>query len=144
MAAGDYTLFPNIGLSDYPRATGSRLISLSNTGTGANTAINISLSPTTNTMWVYMTTLIISGFGATPAVNVTATVNNIYQFGNLSIAVAIPAGTTNAMTPIVMTFPWPIPANTVNESISLSVPAFGSGNTAAYAALFGFEVDTAN
>jgi len=87
----------------------------------------------------YITGLIITGAGATAASVVDVTIAGVID-GTITLPVVIPAGVTTAITPLELTFPAPIPASAANTAIVVTAPAFGSGNTDAAAAAFGFTL----
>jgi len=84
----------------------------------------------------YLTGFTITGGGATSAGLIRATITGIGVTWGIDIA--IPAGVTGAITPIVVMLPNPIPASADNTAIVLDVPSFGSGNTVASCAIFGY------
>lgn len=77
----------------------------------------------------YLTSFEVTGLGATAAGSVTATVA-INASTVASYVIAIPAGVTTGITPLVVTFSPPLVTSAVNQTIAVSVPAAGSGNTA--------------
>lgn len=88
----------------------------------ANAAIGAAAGKTS-----YLTGFEVTGLGATAGITVTATINNGAVVANYTIAV--PAGATTAITPLTVELPTPIPGAAVNTAVTVSVPAFGAGNT---------------
>lgn len=87
----------------------------------------------------YVTGFTITGAGATAASVVTATLSGVTG-GPLHYTVVVPAGVTTAIQPLNVRFDTPIPASADNTAITISVPAFGAGNTNAAATINGFVV----
>lgn len=85
----------------------------------------------------YLAGFSITGGGATAAALKKATITGL-SIGTMTIDIAVPAGATGAIAPIFVTFPNPIPASAVNTAITLSVPAFGAGNTDVDVAIWGY------
>jgi hypothetical protein len=85
----------------------------------------------------YLAGFSISGRGATAAIGVEATITGL-AIGTMRVWVPVPAGATLAIAPIFVTFPNPIPASAANTAITLAVPSFGTGNTDAECAIWGF------
>jgi len=79
------------------------------------------------------------GTGATAASVVNCTVAGTASTGTPTFAQAVPAGATTAITPTLVRFPEPLPASAVNTAITVSCPAFGSGNTNASVNVYGFQ-----
>jgi hypothetical protein len=98
----------------------------------AATAVLPAVASKTN----YLAGFAISGSGATAASVVRATITGIGVTWGIDIAV--PAGVNLAIAPIIVTLPNPIPASAANTAITLSVPAFGAGNTDVSIAIWGF------
>ena len=90
----------------------------------------------------YISGLSITGGGATAAALITANLQGIINNGiaNASWILAVPAGVTLGIEPIVVTFDPPLPATAANLLVGLTVPAFGAGNTKVAAAIWGFVV----
>lgn len=72
----------------------------------------------------------VTGLGATGASGITVTVTGVVG-GPLEYALAIPAGATVGVTPLIVQFPVPIAATGPNVAIVVTVPSFGAGNTSA-------------
>ena len=75
--------------------------------------------------------------GATGASVVSITLTGTIS-GTLNYSLAVPAGASAGVTPLVVEFAQPIPASAVNTALTLNVPSFGAGNTNASAVLHGF------
>lgn len=87
----------------------------------------------------YISGFTITGLGATAAVGVTAVVSGTIS-GSLNYVIAVPAGVTAGIAPLVVQLPRPIPASAVNTAIVVTVPSFGAGNTSAAVSAHGFQV----
>lgn len=87
----------------------------------------------------YVTGFIISGTGATIGLAVAPTLVGVIS-GTMTFAYAAIAGALLMSTPMVVTFPKPIPASAVNMAITLTVPALGLGNTNSTAVIFGYQL----
>ncbi len=108
---------------------------LSASQTGAASALSPTLT-TDGTNFLTCTGFAITGGGATAASLVTATLTGATG-GTLSYVIAVPAGVTLGITPLVVQFDPPLVSASNNTSIVLNVPSFGAGNTAAAANLQG-------
>ena len=114
------------------------------TGSGANSGISLSF-PTSNSERVnYITGLEVTGAGATAASIVTVTLNGLYSGITMQWDIAIPAGVTTPITPLVLNFTPPISGGTIGAGNTLTVPAFGAGNTNAKANLRGYQLTPYN
>jgi hypothetical protein len=84
----------------------------------------------------YCAGFIVTGGGATAGSLVRATL----ALGDVTLGfdIEVPAGAAKQITPLIVNFPSPIPANAVNTAITLSVPSFGAGNTDVSIAIMGF------
>lgn len=86
----------------------------------------------------YATGFEITGLGATSQTSVTVTLaSGGTTIGNWTVNV--PAGATTSITPLVVEFELPIAGLSPGTSMVLTVPTFGSGNTAASATFHGFD-----
>lgn len=115
-------------------SAGTRVGAVATAAAGVCTATIAAVAGRTN----YLTGLQITGLGATAATKVIATVTGLVG-GTKSFAIAVPAGVTTAVTPIIVAFPVPVPATGVNVAIVASVPSFGAGNTDVDVNLDGFQ-----
>lgn len=86
----------------------------------------------------YVTGFSITGAGATGASVVTATLGPL-NLGTLSFTIPVPAGAAVGLTPLIVNFAKPLPANAVNTAISLTLPSLGAGNTNACVSIWGFQ-----
>lgn len=86
----------------------------------------------------FITGFEVTGLGATAATTVNVTVQNVLG-GTKSYVVAVPAGVTSQITPLIVEFSRPIPANAVNTTVAVNVPSFGAGNTQVFATAHGFQ-----
>lgn len=78
----------------------------------------------------------VTGGGATGASAVTITLSDGTK--TLNFMTEIPAGAGLQITPLVVNFNPPLPASAANTAWTLTVPSFGSGNTAASSNLWGY------
>ena len=86
----------------------------------------------------FITSLRITGLGATGATEVTATLTGV-QGGTINYPVSVPVGATVPITPVFDTFGTRgLQASAVNTAISLALPAFGAGNTLESASISGY------
>jgi hypothetical protein len=109
------------------------------TGSSANVANASAVATLTATA---TTTAHITGFqctatGATAASAKAVTVAGVIT-GTMNYTVAPPAGATLGMTPLIVSFPIPVPASAVNTNIVVTMAALGAGNTNATCAAQGF------
>jgi hypothetical protein len=86
----------------------------------------------------YITGFEVTGAGATGAGVITVTVTGTIS-GTLNYSLAIPAGASVGVTPLIVEFPEAIPASGANTAIVVNVPSFGAGNTNASAVAHGFQ-----
>ena len=80
----------------------------------------------------------VTGAGATATSNIAVTLTGTLG-GTFNYVLVIPAGVNTSITPLIVTFPEPVPAAALNTAITLSVPSFGAGNTNAAAVIHGFR-----
>jgi hypothetical protein len=126
------------GLSVNPYPAGAVPVTASS-GAVANASSTLNL-PGVAGKTTYMTGLEVTGLGATAAGSVTV---SIYLAGSaltLYFVVPIPAGVTTGISPLIVQFPTPISAGGANAVIQTTMPAFGSGNTAACLNVHGFQL----
>ena len=110
---------------------------------GANSAIVASIGGVAGTL-VFITSLRISGLGATAATEVQAGLGGVLGT-TITYGVTVPAGVTTAIAPVVDSFGGRgLPASATGQAISLNVPAFGAGNTFAQAEVQGYIQTAAN
>lgn len=118
-------------------STGSTQTMLAQSSANAAGTNNVSLGGAAG-LTTYVTGFQITGGGATAASVITITLTGVVtQTQNYQLV--IPAGATTSITPLIVTFPTPVPASATNTSITLNVPSFGAGNTNAAAAIQGFR-----
>jgi hypothetical protein len=106
------------------------------TSTVSNATATATLTAGTGRL-AYITGFIVNGLGATGASVVAVTVTGILG-GTQTYQYSVPAGATTAATPLIITFPLPIPASAISTNIVVSAPAFGAGNTNANVTAFGY------
>lgn len=85
----------------------------------------------------YITGFAITGGGATAASIIDVTITGLTN--TITFHVAVPAGATVGVTPLIVEFKRPIPASADNTAIVVNVPSFGAGNTKAAAVARGFH-----
>lgn len=85
----------------------------------------------------YLTGIEITGAGATASSVVAATVTGLLG-GTRTLIVAVPAGVTTGIAPIVEQFNKALKGAAANTAITLTLPALGAGNTNAAVSLQGF------
>lgn len=110
----------------------------SSSGNVANAAAVATLAAAASKT-TYITSLIITGAGATAGSVVLATLAGVIG-GTMTFVVAVPAGAAAGLTPLVIQFPKPIPASAVNTAITLTLPALGAGNTNAAVVAVGYQL----
>jgi hypothetical protein len=84
----------------------------------------------------YLTGLVITGSGATGASVVVCTITG--ASATLSFDVAVPAGVTTGIAPLVIPFEFPVAASAQNTAITASCPSFGVGNANAAVSINGY------
>jgi hypothetical protein len=119
--------------NDY--AKGQNPLAFSSGNVAAGTAV--ASIPAVAGLTSYVTGFAITGAGATGASVVTATLGPLAG-GTLSFSVPVPAGAAVGITPLIVNFAKPIPANAVNTAISATLPSLGAGNTNACVSIWGF------
>lgn len=87
----------------------------------------------------YITGFEITAAGATAGAVVVVTVVGTIT-GTLSYIFTVPAGAVLAAAPLIVEFPYPIPASGLNTAIVVTCPALGVGNTNAAAVAHGFQL----
>lgn len=120
-----------------PGATGISQTALATSNNAANTAQNVTLTGAANTT-VYVSGIQVMGSGATAGSVINVTISPVIG-GTMNYALVVPTGVTTSITPLVVTFNPPLPCNALNTGVTLSVPAFGAGNTNQTASIQGFR-----
>lgn len=105
-------------------------------GNVAAAAATATLTSRTGTM-AYITGFAVTGAGATAASVIAVTVTGVIG-GTMTFNMAIPAGATVGVAPLIVTFPLPIAATSQNVNIVVSAASFGAGNTNASTVAFGY------
>ena len=85
----------------------------------------------------YLAGFAVTGLGATSASAITVLVSD--GTWTLRFIVAVPAGATTGITPLIHSFPIPLAASAANTTNTVTVPSFGTGNTSAQAMAWGFQ-----
>lgn len=112
------------------------------TQSGANTALAASITAGAGLL-AFLTSLRITGDGATAGSTVTATLTGVLG-GTISYPIAVPAGISTPITPFMDSFGTRgIPSAATGGTITLNLPAFGAGNTLALAEVSGYIQQTA-
>jgi hypothetical protein len=111
---------------------------ISNSAQGAN-AQQVATLPGAPGLMTYITGFDVTGLGATAALAVNVTVTGLTN--TLNFPLAVPAGAlvdlgTNRLS---VRFPDPIPASGPNTGITVTVPAFGAGNTNQAVSVYGYQ-----
>lgn len=106
--------------------------------TGAAAAIAATL-PGVAGKTTHITGFEVTGAGATAASVITVTVTGLLG-GTQSFKLAIPAGVTVGVTPLVVPLGRGFPASGPNTAIAVNVPSFGVGNTDAAVAAQGYQL----
>lgn len=88
------------------------------------------------TTWI--TGFEVTGAGATAASVITVTLTAGTTVKHYLIAV--PAGATTSITPLIVEFTKPVPATAQNTAITVAVPSFGAGNTSACVTAHGYQL----
>ena len=110
----------------------------SSSGNVANAAA-IATLPAVAGKTTYITGFEITGAGATAAVVVGVTVVGVIS-GTMTFTYAAVAGAALLNTPMLVEFPAPIPASSVNTAIVVTVPALGVGNTNSAVVAHGYQI----
>ena len=116
-------------------SSGNRVVATS--GNVANAVAAASITPT-SLQRAYTTGFEVTGLGATSAATILATLSNLIGSVTFTYIIQVPAGVTTAISALSVHFDQPIPAASVGTAITISVPAFGSGNTNVCVNLEGF------
>lgn len=120
-----------------PGAAGTPSTAVTNSvSSGGAAAANVTLAAQASKT-NYVTGFQVTGGGATAASIITVTLTGLIS-GTATYFIAVPAGVTLGITPLVVTFPTPMPASGTNVALVLNVPSFGTGNTASASSIQGF------
>ncbi len=90
--------------------------------------------------FTYISGFAVTGAGATAASVITVTIQGVIVADVISYKLAIPAGATVSVTPLIVNFAIPLPATAVNSPITVNVPPFGAGNLHAAVNAYGFRM----
>lgn len=147
-----------VGLAARPQGFGVATVLSSSAGTGGNRLLTCPISPgvvqspssavvsnaaTSVTITAaaatvaHITGFEVTGNGATVSTVITVTVTGTIS-GTLNYVLVIPVLAQGVSYQVE--FPQPIPATAVNTSITVNLPAFGAGNTAAAVVAHGFTL----
>ena len=108
-------------------------------GVVANTTATATLAAVSGKT-TYITGFDISADGATTGSCVVPTVGLLIGGGNFSYLFCFPSSASASGSVYVVNFSPPVPASAVNTSISVSLPALGTGNTGAVVNVRGFQL----
>ena len=78
----------------------------------------------------YLDKVIVSGLGATAAGSTVLTIAGA-EGDDVTVTLPVPAGTTVALTPLVLEFNPPLRGAALGDDITASISTFGAGNTSA-------------
>lgn len=123
---------PARSVYNVPALPGTFVVGTSTGAAQANSPTMPAVSAKTN----YCAGFTVTGGGATAGSAITITLSDGTK--TLNFMTNIPAGVSTPLTPMVIAFPEPIPASASNTAWTLTVPSFGSGNTAASANIWGY------
>jgi hypothetical protein len=122
----------------------------SESSTAGNTSIAASI-PAVASQYSYLSTVFLSGLGATAAATVSCNITNVLSSNSTSntwtFQISVPAGVTvplNGGVPIVMSFVPPLQAKAINTAIQVNIGAFGAGNTQACVGVSGYNSTSLN
>lgn len=125
----------NVGMLAAPLGSTPVASSSANQANAAATALLNGVAAQTT----YLTEVVINVGGATAQGLVIATITGLLG-GTMSIPINVPAGATLANAPIQLSFAGGLPASGPNQSITVTLPALGAGNTAASVTASGFQL----
>lgn len=108
------------------RSTGNPAVNGSSGNVANASAVATLTSSATKT--AHINSFQCTGAGATGASVVLVTVAGVIT-GTMTYVVAVPAGVTLPLTPLIVSFGGPVPASAVNTNIVVTMPALGAGNT---------------
>ena len=115
---------------------------IAGSASGANSANNAALAAGGAGTLNWVTGFEINGGGATAGAAISATLTGAAG-GTLTYMFEVPTGAAVQLTPIIVEFMPPgIPAAALNSAITINVPAFGAGNTAASATIHGYTASS--
>ena len=123
------------GSAGYPAAA----VPITNSSANQANANAIATLPAAAAKFTYLTGFQVTASGATLGLAVTVTVVGVVT-GTMNYTFSFPAGALIAATPLIVTFPIPIPSSAVNTAIVVTLPAGGAGNTNATAVAQGFQL----
>jgi hypothetical protein len=135
--ASGLTISNSSGVCIAPYPFGATPITASS-GNVANAAATATLAQVSGKT-TYITGFAVSGTGANVGLPVIVTVTNVIT-GTMSYIYAAVAGVLLENTPLIVQFPYPIPANAAATTIPVSCPALGTGNTNNTVNAYGFQL----
>jgi hypothetical protein len=135
MGDGTWAQVAALGGNGYPAQATPVHAASGNVAAAATTATLAGTAAKTT----YITGFEVTGAGATAASVIVITVTGLLG-GTETYILAIPAGATVGVTPLVVQFSLPVPASAVNTAIVVNVPSFGAGSTNAAVVAHGFQL----
>lgn len=109
---------------------------ITDTQTAADAAMTGTLAAVHAERRNFLAGFCLTGAGATGASIIEVATTGLTT--NLKFKVVIPAGATVALSPLLVTFNPALPASADNTAITVTVPSFGAGNTAAALSTWGY------
>lgn len=113
----------------------SNLVTVASGAAQANNAVLAGAQGKTT----YLSGFMITGLGATSASTIVVTITGLVGGGTPAFQLSIPAGATILIAPLEFKPNVPLPASGQNQAITVNVPSFGAGNTAACVTAYGFQ-----
>lgn len=120
-------------------AAGTPLVAATGNLAAASGTATLSHNSANAQEMVYCSGFEVTGSGATAASVISITVTGV-RGGTLTYTVAVPAGVTAGVTPLIVEFDPPIPATDTATDIVLNLPSFGTGNTNAAGVIHGYRM----
>jgi len=106
--------------------------------TGANSIMTATLAAPATTNRIFVCGFYIGGLGATAAAGKAVSITGLVG-GQRDFIIPIPAGATVGVPPLFIDFTRPL-VGLQGTAVQLVVAAYGTGNTSAQCAIWGFEV----
>lgn len=141
--APDFTATSPVGAMVYPGKNAAGVFTIAtpetcSSGNVANATVACTLAASASKT-TYITGFTMTGDGATVGLAVSCTLTNTIT-GTMTYTFGYPIGVAVPAVPLVVTFPFPIPASAVNTTIVASCPASGTGGTNAAISATGFQL----
>lgn len=113
-------------------------VTSASSGNVAGATATATLAAPSNGQTMFLTGIEVTGAGATAASVITGTIAGLLG-GTISFNLAIPAGVTTGIAPLIVEFDTPLAASGPNAAIAVSFPSFGAGNTNACVNAHGYQ-----